>query len=101
MPTPNEKLAEALTALQELQKGRRRVFRSKELSRLHRERLLKNGFVQEVMKGWLISASPSARPGDSTPWHASFWEFNQYASSPEDLALVTAQIYFRQPQQAE
>jgi fido (protein-threonine AMPylation protein) len=75
MPTPNEKLAEALTALQELQKGGRRVFRSKELSRLHRERLLKNGFVQEVMKGWLISSSPSARQGDSTPWYASFWEF--------------------------
>jgi hypothetical protein len=27
------------------------------------------------MKGWLISASPTAREGDSTPWYASFWEF--------------------------
>ena len=27
------------------------------------------------MKGWLISSSPSTRPGDSTPWCASFWEF--------------------------
>jgi fido (protein-threonine AMPylation protein) len=27
------------------------------------------------MKGWLISSGPSARPGETTPWHASFWEF--------------------------
>jgi fido (protein-threonine AMPylation protein) len=73
--TPNEKLAESLDALKALQEGGRRVFRSDDLSRVHRERLLANGFVQEVMRGWLISASPSARAGDSTPWYASFWEF--------------------------
>ncbi|HEY0340844.1 MAG TPA: hypothetical protein VGC34_08575, partial [Steroidobacteraceae bacterium] len=27
------------------------------------------------MKGWLISASPGVRAGDSTPWYTSFWEF--------------------------
>jgi fido (protein-threonine AMPylation protein) len=75
MATPNEKLAEVLSALRNLQAGGRRVFRSSELSRTHRERLLANGFLQEVMKGWLISSSPGARAGDSTPWHASFWEF--------------------------
>jgi hypothetical protein len=75
MPTPNEKLAASLTALQRLQRAGRRVFRSTDLSRVHRERLLQNGFVQEVIKGWLISSNPSARAGDSTPWHASFWEF--------------------------
>jgi len=51
------------------------VFRSGDLSRVHRERLVANGFLQEVMKGWLISTGPSARAGDSTPWYASFWEF--------------------------
>src|SRR5713226_8722797 len=75
MPAPNEKLADSLAALKTLQTGGRRVFQSKELSRVHRERLLRNGFVQEVMKGWLISSSPSARQGDSTAWYASFWEF--------------------------
>src|SRR5271167_1438420 len=75
MATPNEKLAESLDVLKALQEGGRRVFRSEELSRVHRERLVENGFLQEVMKGWLISASPSARMGDSTPWYASFWEF--------------------------
>ena len=75
MPTPNEKLAASLAVLHDLQKGGRRVFRSDDLSRTHRERLVQNGFLQEVMKGWFISASPSARTGDSTPWYASFWEF--------------------------
>src|SRR5580704_2521961 len=75
MPQPNEKLAESLHALRDLQMAGRRVFQSQELSRLHRERLLVNGFLREVMKGWLISSSPDARDGDSAPWCASFWEF--------------------------
>ena len=75
MAKPNEKLATSLTALRALQKRGRRVFQSDELDRTDRERLLKNGFVQEVVKGWLISSSPGARDGDSTPWYASFWEF--------------------------
>ena len=75
MATPNEKLAGSLDVLKVLQEGGRRVFRSDDLSRVHRERLVENGFLQEVIKGWLISASPSARVGDSTPWYASFWEF--------------------------
>ena len=75
MPSPNEKLAESLDVLKALQQSNRRVFRSDDLSRVHRERLLENGFLQEVMKGWLISSSPDSQAGESTPWHASFWEF--------------------------
>jgi hypothetical protein len=75
MPAPNEKLAESLDVLKELQRGGRRVFRSNDFSRVHRERLVQSGFLQEVIKGWLISASPGVRAGDSTPWNASFWEF--------------------------
>jgi hypothetical protein len=67
MATPNEKLAASLTALQTLQKRGRRVFKSDEFSRVNRERLLQNGFIQEVIKGWLISSTPSARTGDTTP----------------------------------
>lgn len=101
MPKPNEKLAESLAALQVLQKGGRRVFQSRELSRTHRERLLRNGFLREVMKGWLMSSSPSARARDSTPWYASFWEFcasycqdrfdNAWHLSPEQSLLLHAQ----------
>src|SRR5581483_9934145 len=101
MPAPHERLAEALTALQALQKAGRRVIQSSELSRLHRERLLENGFLQEVMKGWLISSSPGARGGDSTPWYASFWEFcaryceqrfgSDWHLSPEQSLLLLAE----------
>jgi fido (protein-threonine AMPylation protein) len=101
MPAPNEKLAESLAVLRELQKGGRRVFRSDDLSRTHRERLLQNGFLREVMKGWVISSSPSARAGDSTPWYASFWEFcalycndrfgDEWHLSPEQSVLLHAE----------
>lgn len=101
MAAPNENLAASLTALQVLQKDGRRVFRSGELTRTHRERLLANGFLQEVMKGWLISSSPRAQDGDSTPWYASFWEFcTRYCTerfgdawhlSPEQSLLLHAE----------
>jgi len=75
MAAPNEKLAESLDVLKALQQDGRRVFRSDEFSRVHRERLVENACVQNVMKGWLISSSPNARAGDRTRWYASFWEF--------------------------
>jgi hypothetical protein len=75
MATPNELLAASLDVLRDLQKDGRRVFQSKEISRVHRERLVHQGFLKEVIKGWLISSSPGTAKGDSTPWYASFWEF--------------------------
>jgi hypothetical protein len=63
MAAPNEKLAESLDLLKALQEGGHRVFRSDEFSRVHRERLVENGFLRDVMKGWLISSSPGARRG--------------------------------------
>jgi len=82
MATPHEKLANSLTALMDLQDGGRRVFQSNEFSRTDRERLLQNGFLREIIKGWLMSSSPDTRDGDSTPWYASFWEFcARYAAS--------------------
>ena len=101
MATPNEKLAASLTALRKLHKGGRRVFQSLDLSRTDRERLLQNGFVQEVMKGWLVSSHPGTRDGDSTPWYASFWEFcarycgerfgDKWHLSPEQSLLLLAE----------
>lgn len=75
LATPNERLAASLTELQKLQQDGRRVFRSDELTRVHRARLLQQRFLQEVMRGWLICADPDGRPGDSTPWFASLCEF--------------------------
>lgn len=75
MATPQEKLAEALEALKALQDGGTVAIRSTDLSRLHRERLLKNGFLQEVMKGWYIPARPDETAGESTAWYTAFWPF--------------------------
>ena len=75
MTTPQEKLAESLEALKALQDKNIVAIQAGELSRTHQERLLKNGFIQEVMKGWYIAAKPDGRAGDATAWYASFWEF--------------------------
>jgi len=75
MPTPKEKLAASLAKLEKLQRSGRRVFRSRELGRAHRERLVQQGFLAEIMRGWLHSSNPGTDPGDTTPWYASFWEF--------------------------
>jgi Fic/DOC family len=93
MATPQQKLAQSLEALKALQDKGVVAIRAADLSRTHRERLLKNGFIQEVMKGWYIPARPGERAGDSTLWYASFWDFcaaylrarfdNDWCLSPE------------------
>jgi hypothetical protein len=75
MAPPHEKLAESLAALKELQDQRIVAIRSSNLSRTHRERPLKSGFLQEVMKGWYLATNPHRRQGETTGWYASFWDF--------------------------
>lgn len=75
MATPSEKLAQSLEILGELQQQEKVAIRSADLTRTHRERLVKNGFLQEVMKGWYIPSRPDENKGDSTVWYASFWDF--------------------------
>ncbi|MDZ7717821.1 MAG: Fic family protein [Balneolaceae bacterium] len=76
MASPQEKLAESLEKLKELQvENGIAAIRSKELSQTHRERLLRNGFIRRVMKGWYIPTDPSEGPGSSTSWYTSFWGF--------------------------
>ncbi|HED13290.1 MAG TPA: Fic family protein [Gammaproteobacteria bacterium] len=75
MADPSEKLAASLEALHALQKQGLGAIRSKDLSRTHRERLVRNGFLQGVIRGWYIPARPGELPGDSTAWYASFWSF--------------------------
>lgn len=52
--TPSGKLADALEALHELQKSKVVAIRSADLSRTHRQRLLQNGFLELVIKGWYV-----------------------------------------------
>jgi hypothetical protein len=75
MATLHEKFATSLEKLRKLQGDGRHVFRSEAFPRADRERLLTQGFLSEVIKGWVISTSPGAAAGDTTPWFASFWEF--------------------------
>jgi len=76
MATPQEKLADSLRELQKLQNvNGLTVVRSGDISRTHLERLIKNGYLQEVMRGWYISSRPDGRIGDSTNWYTSFWFF--------------------------
>lgn len=75
MATPGEKLAESLEKLKELQDNGIVGIKASDLSRVHRERLVENGFIRDVLKGWYISASHEEQQGDSTSWYVSFWGF--------------------------
>src|SRR6202051_1248432 len=76
MAAPPEKLAQSLEILRKLQTAEGAgAMRAKHLSRTHRERLVANGFLQEVIKGWYIPTRPDEVKGESTAWYASFWSF--------------------------
>lgn len=114
MATPSDKLADSLAALKALQDRNRVAIRARHLTRTHRERLLRNGFIKEVMKGWYISARPDEPEGESTAWYASFWSFSadyleerfgdQWCLSPEqsinihtESRRVPTQLLVRSP----
>jgi hypothetical protein len=115
MATPPEKLAESLAELQKLQDERGiAVIKADDLSRTHRERLVDNGFIREVIKGWYISCRPDERHGDTTSWYVSYWNFissyfdsrfgTEWCLSPEQSLslhsgnfMVPAQLLIRSP----
>ncbi len=76
------------------------AIRSADLTRTHRERLIKGGFLQEVMKGWYIPARPNEIAGESTAWYAVYWDFcatylkerfgKDWCLSPEQSLLLHA-----------
>lgn len=98
MATPSEKLAESLTVMKALQNEGKIAIQSKDMTRTHRERLVSNGFLHEVMKGWYIASSPDESQGESTVWYTSFWGFcatyleerfgNTWCLSPEQSLLL-------------
>ncbi len=101
MATQTEKLGTSLEILKKLiGNSKRAIFKSKEFSRVHRERLVKAGFLIEIKKGWLLLADPAKKAGDSTLWYSHYWNFlslylkerfgNAYCLSAEgSLALYT------------
>ena len=92
MPTPSEHLAASLERLKALQRQGRVAVRARDLPRVHRERLSRNGFLHEVMKGWYIPARPGDAPGETTAWYSAFWPFAaQYLESRfEDAWCLSA-----------
>ena len=75
MATPGEKLAASLEVLQKLQDQKLVGIKATDLSRVNKERLLQQGFIREVFKGWYIPVSPDEKKGDSTSWYTSYWDF--------------------------
>ena len=100
MPSAAEKLASSLEELKTLQSGGSIALRSKDISRTHRERLLKAGFLKKVMKGWYIPSRSDENAGESTAWYTSFWGFcaqylsdrfgNDWSLSPEQSLIIHA-----------
>ncbi len=100
MATPGEKLAESLEKLEGIQSKGIIGIKSSDLSKVHRKRLVENGFIREVFKGWYISTPHEERKGDSTSWYISFWGFcsryledrygNDYCISAEQSLILHA-----------
>lgn len=75
MAAPNEKLAQSLAELAKLQAQGARVIRSAQLSRTHRERLMKSGFLDEVFKGWYLPSRPGEPLHSTSAWFAGMRNF--------------------------
>lgn len=77
MAKPHELLATSLAELRGVtESGTRSIVRSDELSRVHRERLQSNGFLEEIMKGWLaVNSRPSGANRIDAAWSTVYWEF--------------------------
>jgi hypothetical protein len=98
VPTQNERLASALDVLKGLQEGGLQAIPGPKLSRVHREALLRAGFLKEVIRGWYIPRRPDEAEGDSTAWYASMREFiadyaqerfgDQWHANPEHSVLL-------------
>ena len=100
MASPQEKLADSIVALEDLQTRGVVAVRSADLSRTHRERLLAHGDLQQVMKGWYVASLPNRAGGETTAWYASYWAFcaeylttrfgHEWSLSPEQSVLIHA-----------
>lgn len=75
MKTIAQRLAKSLEVLRSVQEKRDGVIISSDITRYHRERLIKNDFLQEVIKGWLIKTDPNEPERSSIPWISSYWNF--------------------------
>lgn len=104
MATPQEKLVQALEELRKRQNQKGiAVIQASEITRTVKERLVTNGFLKEVVRGWYISTRPDETDGDTTSWYMSFWYFisvyckyrfgDDWCLSPEQSLMLHAGNY--------
>ena len=83
MSTLAEKVAESLELLKLLQDTENFVVLhgTEQLNRTHLTRLLREGWLKEVVRGWYIASRPGME-GDTTDWYTSYWAFlSKYCAS--------------------
>jgi len=76
MASIQQKIADSLSVLKNFQdtndcgivKG------MKTLGETHTKRLIENGYLEQVIKGWYMPTMPGME-GDTTAWYASYWKF--------------------------
>ena len=76
MASIQEKLAESLKVLKDYQDTHDNLVINgmSVLGEVHTRRLIANGYLQSVIKGWYIPSFPGSE-GDTTVWYASYWNF--------------------------
>lgn len=76
MASIQEKLADSLSILKEFQdKNKNPIIKGfKTLGEIHTKRLLQNGYLEQIIKGWYMPTMPGLE-GDTTSWYASYWGF--------------------------
>ena len=75
MASPSERLAASLEVLRQLENQGKVAIRSADLGRTHRERLVANGFLVEVLRGWYLASRPDEARGGSRSWYVKYWDF--------------------------
>lgn len=76
MASIQDKLAESLKVLKDYQDSHKNtIIRGYSvLGDTHTKRLLENGYLQPIIKGWYMPSFPG-NEGDTTVWYASYWQF--------------------------
>ena len=115
MASIQEKLADSLGVLKEYQdKNIGSIIKGqKTLGETHTRRLVQNGYLEQIIKGWYMPSMPGFE-GDTTTWYASYWSFiaaycnNRFGAkwslSPEESldyyageTVTPAQLIIRSP----
>lgn len=115
MASTQEKLADSLAKLKEFQEKEQNpiVKGLKVLGETHTKRLLQNGYLEQIIRGWYMPSMPGLE-GDTTTWYASYWSFvtaycdsrfgNDWSLTPEESldyyageTVAPAQIIIRSP----